>query len=488
MQGKRQTTWQKITQMNILVSLAFIGSLGVSVALAECPSDPAWLPTTPPPSFQKPPPHPEPDCGFYQPAWQTFLHIAQPAPDGRPSFLSYATIAEVFGATTTPRFAASKSGFLTLAPRALKGSNDPLSDLVGAHDGKAAVVNAGARQAGLNGLLVDKNGNAVFYAIHMNSTFVDFIRHNGLTTKTAVQSADKNLEFPTGAVELKSAWQIVPDGAVPENYITTRALVPMLNRSGDKIDVDQSAPPREVTVALLAIHVVFVLDKHPEFIWATFEHVDHDGVGDLAPIASALPAGDSGFPGGADGPISHSANFTLYKAETQASSANSLPDDTALIAAFDPAAQRFAKGGNPFQTSIFRRFPASKLLDPAADDDVVTLNKNLEHDFKTRMPADKRGNYRLVGAIWLDKPESFKVDSKIGNPPNVSPDDLNAPVAGEDGLSSMAMESFTQDSFVNCFSCHDTRPVRDLTGNTVLMPAKKLNVSHILSKFVAEQQ
>ena len=67
----------------------------------------------------------------------------------------------------------------------------------------------------------------------------------------------------------------------------------------------------------------------------------------------------------------------------------------------------------------------------------------------------------------------------------MSTDDPNTVVAGEDGLSSMAMESFTQDNFVNCFSCHDTRLVRDSNG-TVLMPAKKLNVSHILSKFVSE--
>src|SRR5206468_260596 len=158
-----------------------------------------------------------------------------------------------------------------------------------------------------------------------------------------------NLQFPTGAVELKSAWQIVSSNNPPDNYITASAMAPILKQVANKIEVDSSAPPRPVTVALLSLHVVFVLDGHPEFIWGTFEHVDSSGVRDVAPAASALPSGDNGLPNGTDGPVSN-RSYRLYKGGTLASGANRLLSDDDLLAAFDPTTQTFTKGGKAFQT------------------------------------------------------------------------------------------------------------------------------------------
>jgi len=69
-------------------------------------------------------------------------------------------------------------------------------------------------------------------------------------------------------------------------------------------------------------------------------------------------------------------------------------------------------------------------------------------------------------------------------------------LAGEDRLSSTAMESFTQGpgSFPNCFACHNTQAVTSRgipsakdTVSPVLLQPKLLNVSHILSQFVLEE-
>ncbi len=72
-------------------------------------------------------------------------------------------------------------------------------------------------------------------------------------------------------------------------------------------------------------------------------------------------------------------------------------------------------------------------------------------------------------------------------------DSLHAILAGEDRLSSVAMESFTQpsDSFPNCFMCHDTRSTtargvpsaRDQAAPVLLQP-KLMNVSHIFNEVV----
>ena len=45
------------------------------------------------------------------------------------------------------------------------------------------------------------------------------------------------------------------------------------------------------------------------------------------------------------------------------------------------------------------------------------------------------------------------------------------------------MESFTQQTFPSCFSCHDTREVYSSAGGK-LMERKNINVSHAFSHFV----
>jgi len=459
-----------------------------NVVYADCPADPQWLPQTPPPTFDRPPPHPAPDCVFYKPAWQNFLFAVQPT-NGNPAFLSYPTIGDVFGPAIAPNFAAKRLNLLAVAPRALKGSNNfvaNVSKFPGPNTPNS--INAGVRQAGFAGLLIDQGGQPIFYAIHMNQTFADFVRTNSLTTKAAVENARDDLELPKGAVELKSAWRVVKD-KVPSNYITvTEASVPTLKRNGQLLEIDETAPPRTETVALLALHVVFRPEGHPEFVWATFEHVDANGVRDVAPAAAAQPSVENGLPGGVDGPI-NAQDFTLYKGGTLASVANQFLKDDAMASSFDEKSQTFLSGGKPVQTSVYRLFRGSKSVGAGVDEDgdVADLNKSMTSLFAQNAPNDPRRNYRLVGAIWMDKPQLFTTKMPIANPAGMDTDDPAAIVAGEDGLSSMAMESFTQNSFVNCFSCHDTQAVTDSNENVVLK-AKKLNVSHIFSKFVMDSK
>jgi hypothetical protein len=68
--------------------------------------------------------------------------------------------------------------------------------------------------------------------------------------------------------------------------------------------------------------------------------------------------------------------------------------------------------------------------------------------------------------------------------------------AGEDRMSSTAMESFTQapGAFNNCFTCHNTQaitangvPLVKDTGGIKLLDPGLLNVSHILSQFLLEE-
>jgi hypothetical protein len=71
-------------------------------------------------------------------------------------------------------------------------------------------------------------------------------------------------------------------------------------------------------------------------------------------------------------------------------------------------------------------------------------------------------------------------------------------LAGEDRMSSTAMESFTQPpgAFNNCFTCHNTQAItangiplkKDTSGTPIkLLDPGLLNVSHILSQFLLEE-
>ena len=140
-------------------------------------------------------PRPEPgaltprDCEFYRWAWQTFLYSTQVTEKTRkPAFLSYSSFADVFHAKPSPQFPRHKAGFLALGPRTLQFSNH-------AGEGTPSVPIADIRQAGVSALLIDQQGNPVFYGLHMNSAYVRFVKDYQLNTPDGLNSAPVQLEF-----------------------------------------------------------------------------------------------------------------------------------------------------------------------------------------------------------------------------------------------------------------------------------------------------
>jgi hypothetical protein len=415
----------------------------------------AWLPVTPPVHGCKPPAHPETECRFYQFSWQNFLIATQPDAAGKPAFLSWGTIDNVFGAH----------------------AGEPAPEL--------PLLSGGVTQAGGRQVLIDQQGQVIRYGMHMNRAFVDFVDANHLQTAQAVRNADPNLSFPDGVVELKSAWQIVDGANPPQDFITAQVQVPTLSMRNSQM-VEDMSNPRTVTVALLALHVVFTLPGHPEFVWSTFEHVDADGLPDVAPSAVNNPQATS------PSTVISRKGGVLYQAGTTAATGNL----GVANLMFDEATQSFATQ----RTSIYRMFPGSKSNTTDLDDDVTSINEVMRDRFsKASLPAsDRRGHYVLVGAIWQDRPDkSFGTNKLLVNDdstPDIKKNGGDSPLSitgGEDRLSSTAMESFTQaaDSFPNCFSCHDTRATtargvpadRDQTAPVTLQP-KQINVSHIFNE------
>jgi hypothetical protein len=454
-----------------------------------CPSSEEWLPVTPPLPMFNPLPHPASECPFYRGAWHSFLVATQPDEAGRPAFLKYPT---------------SETMFQSARPRA------PNRSVLG------LIKQAGSRQ-----ILIDQNNRTLFYAIHANQAFADFVNRNNLRTRQGIEAADPNLFFPAGVVTFKSAWQEVsPTDPTNDTYITVRTTVPRLRQlpPPSKEIIEDRNQPRETTVRLLALHVVFTLPGHPEFIWGTFEHSNgtpdtkaEDGKRNVAPNIHFNP--DLADPNNQKDTtvVCPDAQHLLCRAGTKANEANRPIPESELN--LDEASQTFPGQ----QTSIYRMYPASKSHTIEPDASLTSLNHNVEQLFikaarEGRVSArDKRGHYRQVGSQWMDKPAYFTLNSALQNDrtsPFASVDGYEESIrelggdsdysilAGEDRLSSTAMESFTQapDSFANCFACHNTQAVtargvplnRDLQG-TQLLPPKLINVSHIFSEFIAEE-
>jgi hypothetical protein len=468
-----------------------------SDAPENCAASDEWLPVTPPLDMFNPLPHPASECPFYRGGWQAFLHALQPDDKGVPAIVSYPTLDDIF---------------VSRKPHATR--NTAQRSWLG-----------GIKQAGGRQILIDQDGHAIYYGIHVNQAFADFVAQNGLRTLAGVQNADPTLFFPSGVVELKSAWKDISGkpGAYG-SYVTTDAWVPTLHQDPTThLVIEDWDTPRLVKVALVALHVVFTLPGHPEFIWTSFEHVDAQGTPDVAPMAADNPVLADPNNLKNTSVVGH-ADMVLYRGGTVAQKGNQPESETDLR--LDEATQTFPGQ----QTSIYRMFPGSKSNSIDPDDAVTALNHNVRALFAKKAPGDIRMNYRLVGGTWMDKPELFRANSSFQND-DTNPllggadstgvsqgDDRNAflagggkpaqdllengadspfsILAGEDRMSSTAMESFTQSpaSFFNCFSCHNTQAVtsrgvpvdKDSAGKKLLDP-KLINISHVFSTFVLEE-
>jgi hypothetical protein len=452
-----------------------------------CASSEEWLPTTPLLTMFNPLPHPATECPFYRGSWQNFLVATQPDDMGRPAFLSYPTIDTLFQSAKP------------------KAANRSVLGLI--------------KQAGGRQILIDQNGRSLYYGINANKAFADFVTRNNLRTRQGIEQADPNLFFPAGVVTFKSAWQETsPSDPTNDSYITVRTTVPRIKQLQTGDIVEDRNQPRETVLRLLALHVVYTLPGHPEFIWGTFEHTNgapdtkaEDGRRNVAPNIHFNPTMEDPNNQKDTTVVCADTNHLLCKSGTKANEANRSIPDTQLR--LDEASQSFPGQ----QTSIYRMYPASKSHSVDPDDALTSLNHNVEALFLKAAqagrlsPRDKRGNYRQVGSQWMDKPAYFTVNTSLQND-NTSPfaavpgyidaireegaDSDFSILAGEDRLSSTAMESFTQapDSFPNCFTCHNTQavtakgvPLNREVSSPMLLTPKLINVSHIFSEFILEE-
>ncbi|HEX8180674.1 MAG TPA: hypothetical protein VF525_14090 [Pyrinomonadaceae bacterium] len=132
------------------------------------------------------------------------------------------------------------------------------------------------------GPLVDRNGNYLRFAIHMNKETFDYILANKLYNKEgqaaftgpeAVFPAGDNKTAQVGSMVIKTAWRILDPqaGDKPERYHTIKAFV-YTPASNDPPVAENCALK---TLGLVGFHIMHKTTAAPQWIWSTFEQVDN---------------------------------------------------------------------------------------------------------------------------------------------------------------------------------------------------------------------
>ncbi len=408
---------------------------------AACTAPASWFPDTPIPNTFPAQPN---NCDFHKWSWQMFLWLHDKSSSAADAPLNFETLANP-GAVLKP-------GGPT-APYPGRVAGEPMDMLARLAKSSQSVDADDIFQAGAgNKILIDQAGNVVYYSGLLNETFWDFVTSNSLYALESLQRISPTADFPDNTLELKVSWRVaalldtqgnptktfIPDA--DQHYYTAQSTVPVVEVVDGKV-TDNTGKTQSVELALVGMHVVGVVQNHPEFIWATFEHKAN------APDCSAVPTGSTdpatGLP------------WSLYTPESGIGVQNQFNVNDPLNI-----------------VSVCRQAPWG------GGDATNTANiQSLNASVAPHLAGTVWENYELVGAVWTTGGN----DIPGANGAPMAPGDQQI---GSLKLANTTMETFTQDA--NCFACHNGGVHTVTIGNSgQIVPAKHLDLSHFIVNYQA---
>lgn len=373
-----------------------------------CPANASWI-TAPNPPTEIGGPNPPPvgnetNCQFYQFAYQWFFAMTQPV--GTSGERKFETL-NIYQPKQTNQCAAKPlTGRANVAKALFVRTPKPkTNDFV-------PVVPVDIDQA-TGSPLYDQNGNVVLYYV--------------LYSPNECQATAAG--FQPNTIEVKSSWRILK--SADPTYYTMTATVPGL-------------PNNPVTLGLVGFHLVINTQLHPEFVWATFEHVNN--APDCTNPQSAPAAGWS-F-------LSSTCATCL-----QQNGINGCPQCNFNAPATTPpgitgpptqVCRVYHDGTDPGSTTNGNNNDTNRF-------NIDTLNSQIA-GFLSQLPSNSPmavwKNYTLISGLWTNGGvDSGGTDVQRGS--------LEA--------ANTTMETFFQQPSQNCFSCHAYNHTQPLT------------VSHIVS-------
>ncbi|WP_415920230.1 hypothetical protein [Tateyamaria sp. SN6-1] len=403
-------------------------------------------------------------CNFYQWGAQMFLWLTSPEGDGLvlDGDAIYNVLPSVNGvrqfqnAATTPT--------LNVALRSEK-SVDEVGEIT---------------QAG-GGTLMSQAKSLVYYGVHTNDIYADFLTLqkneqpadmvNFPISATELEIIEKyvasvGLDAPvapeTLALELKTSWvdaATLPDAGA---YITMPAVVPAYTANSDNT-VWTPNGTQDITLALVGMHVVGTVQDHPEFVWATFEHLNN------APDATYYYTNTGGDT--VAWPFDSSGSYTFLatggtvdgaNVECMTTKTNTTTNQVEIVAETKDGASVCEGGIVPSDTVRLRpwgsiAYTPDDVTNGTVTQDVydkaITNNTelvSLNTDVLSQLSSDDpRANYVQTGGIWTTTP-SGGGDAPIPNQNG----DQTAQMRGSLDLYNATMETYSQSFANNCFVCH----------------------------------
>jgi hypothetical protein len=330
-------------------------------------------------------------------------------------------------------------------------------------------VNQAGPQSSILQTNPDYNGSTsetVYYSVHMNPRMYIAARGFAAALAGGELKPTNNASFPVGSFELKVAW--VPISAIPtakqSNYYTTMA----------SLSTDGGKTYTNTEVALIGMHVVGVVQNHPEFIWATFEHDDlapnYDWTANSASSTTDKLLFKKGTVSGIDG-IRYSNSTNLGITPYQ------------VFDLFQYGIPRDNTGG----------FMNTAQQEPADFQNVQGINQCVHSHLD-----DVWNNYFYNGSIWLDMDGKTPLQqTQLINSLSLSNsmDDANpgSSARGSMNCANVTMETFTQtfqsdiksisvSNLTNCFSCHSGS---SFSGDSIVSP---IYLSHVFQDYLLNQQ
>jgi hypothetical protein len=309
-----------------------------------------------------------------------------------------------------------------------------------------------------------QKSDTVYYSIHMNDLMYNTIQKFAPIAKMN-PALVKNQTFPVGSLELKISWVNVRSLADSSTYFITDGLI-----NGKK-----------ARIALLGMHVVGVIENHPEFVWATFEHEK------LAPDynwSAATPSKDA--------PVSSTNNYLLFNKNANATvknitTGNGIYTNVFSVYKFGVPVEKAIKGTADVQLYMETSQPGAENFN-----NIRTINQSV----KTQL-SGIWDNYFYNGSVWINTAgfptnasQASLLDSLGGNLSSSKKGDITR---GSVSAYNITMETYVQVGFapasihknsvgnlVNCLTCHNA------SGNkNNLSP---LYISHIFTGYLKTLQ
>jgi hypothetical protein len=398
---------------------------------APCVAPAAWFPhnRTPEQNSAGFPGNPN-NCDFHQWSWNAFLWLTQTVK--------------------------GELRFETFPPTGIETRAGVLDPLIG-RSGQARTLEL-VQQAGPDGIMVDRQGHPIYYSIHSDSTFGNFITQNGLLDPAKLRAFDPDKSFPVNSLTLKAAWKVVARGEDASTFYTRQAQIALLTVKDGKIVV--SGKTRTARVALVGFHIAGAVNGHPEMIWATFEHVRN--APDLPKAMNAMAPND----------IVSDKGWTFYAANTPFKDCN-INSAGAGALKLDEAKQMLSP-----VTQVCRMVPNGGGRRETNQANIESLNASVHAQLK-----DVFNNYFEVGAIWFSSPNALKPNCTFQPGSLECPAKPDVPIlTGSTQLSNTTVETFTQSQNAqgNCFACHNTVQVTSPNSTAPSLPGLNVDISHVL--------